>query len=590
MKSIEYLISTMNQKDISFLDNMNIKDNVVIINQTTQNDKRIVKKENQVIKFISSVEKGLSKSRNMALDNASADICVIADDDFKYYDNSSKKILEAYEKYSDADIIAFYYCSTGRQKKKFDNKVKRVNYLNSLKICSAQITFKRESLEKKSIRFNERFGAGTEKYKAGEENIFLYECLRKGLKIYIEPVYILEIQEKGNESAWFKGYNKNFFETKGAVYYQMTKRFYWILILQFAIRKRNLYKNSDITIIKAIKYMFDASKNYKEESKKKIYIMGDFVSNTGPAVVNKSYYKYLQDNIYVCKSNSKIKRIIDLLLKIGKCKVIVISGISKLQLLGCKIAKKFNKKVIYLMHGYAKMEYEENEVEQEKRNLLDIEKEMLEKTDEIVCVSERFCQILKQDREDLKDKITFVNNGIEMPTSIEKKKKNEVFTIISVGGGVKLKHNLEVCKAINQIKDIAIKFIVIGKKDKDGEEIAKYKFVEYYDYMLHEEVIKKMQESDLYIQNSSFETFGLAIFEAIANGCKILISKNVGALSIVDNISEEMVIENNDIEEIKNKIYIMYEKKDENMIYINDYEQYTWKKEAEKLLNLCLEK
>ena len=258
MEKIEYLISTMNRENEQFLENMNIKDDAVIINQTKYNDLKIIKKGNQKIKFISVNEKGLSKSRNRAIEEAEADICVLSDDDFKYYDNSSEKILEAYRKYKDADIIAFYFQSNNeRQKKKFNNKSSKINYLSSLKLCSAQITFKKKSLLENNIKFNEDFGAGAEKYKSGEENIFLYECLKKGLKIYIEPVYILEIKERNNGSVWFEGYNKNFFETKGSVYYQMTPLFYWILILQFAIRKRNLYKNDKISVLQAILYMFN---------------------------------------------------------------------------------------------------------------------------------------------------------------------------------------------------------------------------------------------------------------------------------------------------------------------------------------------
>lgn len=588
MKTIEYLISTMNRENVDFIDNMNIKDNIVIINQTNKKETKIIKKGNQTITFISVNEKGLSKSRNMAIENSNADICVISDDDFKYYNDSSEKILKAYDKHKDADIIAFYYYATGRQQKKFNNKSEKVNYINSLKICSSQITFKRESIERSNIRFNENFGAGADKYKSGEENIFLYECLRKGLKIYIEPVYILEIQEGEENSTWFEGYNKNFFETKGAVYYQMTPKFYWMLILQFAIRKRKIYKNSEITISKAIKYMFDASRDYKKESMKRIYIMGDFITDTGPAIVNKNYYKYLQNYAYVCKSNNKIKRIIDILLKIRKCNVVIISGLSKLQLLGCKMAKKFNKEVIYLMHGYAKIEYETNEIEEQKRVLTDIEDEVLKKADKIVCVSEIFSQLLVKYRPDLKNKVTFVNNGIDNIKISHKKKNEEIFTIITVGGGMKRKNNLNICKAIDKIDSIKIKFIVIGKKDKDGEEISRYKFVDYYDHLPHEEVLKKMEESDLYVQNSYFETFGLSIFESIACGCKILISKNVGALSIIENIDDDMIINNsNDIEEIESKIQKIYKQKDKNVTYIEDWDKHSWKNEAEKLLNLC---
>ena len=64
-----------------------------------------------------------------------------------------------------------------------------------------------------------------------------------------------------------------------------------------------------------------------------------------------------------------------------------------------------------------------------------------------------------------------------------------------------------------------------------------------------------MSESSLYIQNSLFETFGLAIAEALNCGCKLLISKNVGIIDVLNNINSNEIINNpNDIKEITKKI------------------------------------
>lgn len=217
---------------------------------------------------------------------------------------------------------------------------------------------------------------------------------------------------------------------------------------------------------------------------------------------------------------------------------------------------------------------------------------MFQLADKIICVSEKFCEYMKSECPNLEEKIDFVNNGIEKIEEIEHKdKSNDIFTIISVGGGVKLKNNLTVCKAINEIKDIKIKFIVIGKLGKDGEKIKKYDFVEYYENLPHEEVLRKMRESDLYIQNSYIETFGLSIFEAISQGCKILVTKNVGALSIIKKIKDDMLInDNNDVKEIEKKIKGIYMEKDKKVIYIDDYNIYSWKEETKKLLKICMEK
>ena len=177
------------------------------------------------------------------------------------YEKGYKEIIkEGYKKYPDADIITFYVDNIDANRRKIKRKEGKINFVKSMRIQSVQITFKRQSIIDKGIKFNEKFGSGTELY-MGEENIFLIECLKKGLKIYYIPITIATIQD--NNSTWFKGYNKKFFYVKGIVFYKMSKILYPILILQFAIRKRKLY-NNNVKTLKAIQYMFNGIKKYKK--------------------------------------------------------------------------------------------------------------------------------------------------------------------------------------------------------------------------------------------------------------------------------------------------------------------------------------
>lgn len=324
---------------------------------------------------------------------------------------------------------------------------------------------------------------------------------------------------------------------------------------------------------------------------KDIYYVGDFVTSTGPANVNKNYIKYIKNDCYYIKDNSKIKRILHFVFFLPKCKIILISGLSNLHSKICKLAKKMNKTVVYLMHGYVKEEYKINQVPVEKRKLLKTEKSILENVDKIICVSEKFSDFLKRDLPNLKEKITYVNNGIEIPRKIESKRKNNnSYKIVSIGGGVKRKNNLDICKAIEKLKDIDIKYTVIGAMGEDGEKIKKYSFVNYYEKLPHEEVLRTLAESNLYIQNSYFETFGLGIFEAISSGCEILVSNNVGALSILKQLSKKNVIINNeDYVEIANKIKFIYENRNEKVNYLSDWKLYTWEKSSKKLIEKCME-
>lgn len=258
----QFLISTMNNS-INNIVKMTKESNTygfaLVINQASE-DLEFFEDEN--IKVYSYNEKGLSKSRNRAIENSDADICLICDDDIIYHKNIGKKILNAFEANPNYDLIAFYVNRSKDFHQKKQGDIHQINFLQSMAIMSVQIAFKRESVIKKKIKFDEKFGAGSDKYICGEENIFLTDCLRNGLKILYVPIEIAKLTE--TDSTWFTGYNELYFKSKGAVFYRMSKIMYIPLIVLFAFLKRKMYSN-EATICQAMKYMKCGCKEYKEK-------------------------------------------------------------------------------------------------------------------------------------------------------------------------------------------------------------------------------------------------------------------------------------------------------------------------------------
>lgn len=202
---IEILISCMHQDTLSLIKRTNITGHVLVVNQCTENDYSEI--GNQRVIF--SSERGLSRSRNMALKNAKGDICLICDDDEIMYNDYEMKILNAFEEQKDADIIAFQIDDAG---KTYINKKKKLNYLTVLKVASWQIAFRRKSIINNNIWFDETLGSGVSKA-GGEEVKFLYDCLKRGLNIYFVPISIGRMIE--GESKWFNGWTKEYFFDRG---------------------------------------------------------------------------------------------------------------------------------------------------------------------------------------------------------------------------------------------------------------------------------------------------------------------------------------------------------------------------------------
>lgn len=253
---LQVLVSTMNQKDYSLLERMNIKSDAIVINQC--NDKNEVKIDfnDNHIKWINSDDKGLSKSRNLAMENSTAEICILADDDLEYFNEYPEIILNEFDNNPEADIIAFQVIGVEGKFKEYSTQKKKVNILNSLKISSVEVAFRLDKIKENRVKFDEEFGAGS-KYFSGEENIFLADCLRSKLKIIYVPVAIANLHL--GKSTWFRGYTKEYFISKGAAFRALSKRLSYFLIFQFALRKYYLYKG-EMTLRKSLKYMIEGSR------------------------------------------------------------------------------------------------------------------------------------------------------------------------------------------------------------------------------------------------------------------------------------------------------------------------------------------
>ena len=248
--NLEILLSCMHQNDFSIITKSSIISNAIIINQCDKNDYSEQNYKNKIIRMISTIERGLSKSRNMAVSNSTGDICLICDDDESFIDGYESIIIDSYKEIDDADIIAFKIVNIP---KKLKNKTSRINYFSALRLSSWQISFKRKSILDKNIKFDELLGAGTG-HGAQEENKFLIDCLKKGLKIYYVPKEIATVSQ--NESTWFKGYDKKYFINRGAATrYMMGFCLSFLYGSYFIITKRNLYKR-DLSSVKALYYLY----------------------------------------------------------------------------------------------------------------------------------------------------------------------------------------------------------------------------------------------------------------------------------------------------------------------------------------------
>lgn len=105
---MEVLLSCMSSSPIDIVKRTNVVSDITVVNQCS-NDyiSKICTENGYRLQIIESSDRGLSKSRNMAIRYASSDICLLCDDDEILYDNYANLIESAFEENPDADLIAF---------------------------------------------------------------------------------------------------------------------------------------------------------------------------------------------------------------------------------------------------------------------------------------------------------------------------------------------------------------------------------------------------------------------------------------------------------------------------------------------------
>ena len=114
------------------------------------------------VRVIRTASKGLSRNRNHALDHASADVLLIADDDLDYIPQGLEAVRTAFEADPDLDIGLFRYSNGcgGYEKVYPQSPVRIAGHLpKDYYTTSMEIAIRREG-RSGSLRFHEEFGLG----------------------------------------------------------------------------------------------------------------------------------------------------------------------------------------------------------------------------------------------------------------------------------------------------------------------------------------------------------------------------------------------------------------------------------------------
>lgn len=239
--TVQVLVATMNQKDYSLLEKMNIQTDAIVGNQCDKNEIIEFDYKGNKIKWLSFAERGVGLNRNNTLMRATADICVFADDDVVYVDGFKDIITNYYKNNAKADVVIFNFKSSRKGSAVVDLviKDKKLNHRTINKFGAFCITAKNSSISMANVNFNRNFGGGS-KYGSGEDTLFLSECLNKKLKIYACSKTIGKVNHQ--ESTWYNGITDKLFFDRGVLYSCLKKRMAKAMAFYHCLKHRKAYK------------------------------------------------------------------------------------------------------------------------------------------------------------------------------------------------------------------------------------------------------------------------------------------------------------------------------------------------------------
>lgn len=287
----------------------------------------------------------------------------------------------------------------------------------------------------------------------------------------------------------------------------------------------------------------------------RFFLLGKHEHNAGPSNVNRSLIEHSDGAMLYQSYRGRGSGAINYL-RFMLCKTVLCGTPAGISLGQIKYCHFFGTKVAYMMHSCLAYENVINHLNLQKQTI-EREDAILHSVDKIICVSERFSEWVIARYPELKDNVTYVNNGVSI--SPRPKVEKKPYTIAVAGGNRAIKNNDVVCDAVSKLIELGheCEVYVFGRMYPNNSDLTKYPFVKVMGQMDKEEYYRKLDTISLFVLNSTLESFGLVTADALNCNCSLLMSQTVGAISILQTKESDIIFDTNDIETLAAKILFL---------------------------------
>ena len=320
----------------------------------------------------------------------------------------------------------------------------------------------------------------------------------------------------------------------------------------------------------------------------KIFLLGGVYRNTGPANVNRNLVS-ADKSIWYQKSKNRVLRILETAVKFALADTIVFSAYLRMPMV--RLAKLLNKKTVYIMHGYIKYENQINHLNLPESVLME-EDQMIHSVDLVLCVSQTHKNWFLQQCPDVRN-VHFLHNGIDRTTATSYDDTDRIPNSIAVAGGNRnIKNNDVVCAAAERLSEFGISdpsVYVFGKNEGNIENpFADFPHTTYRGLLPNTQFVEELKNIQLFVINSTVESFALVAGEALSSGCSLLISDTVGFADLLDLTEMDVIHNSQDPLEVARKIaYLLEHPNNARLAASVDYDHYSKESAALRLHQIC---
>ena len=241
---------------------LNIKSDAIFANQNSQNEVVNLKIDGNNIKVVCSDTIGVSKNRNILLDQVTTDdIYFCIDDDCVLVDNYEFIISNFFKVYNPEYVLFNGLVPYEGNRKIHNRKSKRIKSFFDVSYGGGPgLAFKGSCIEKYKFRYLEKVGYPNYIF-AGEDTLMLRKIAKSKAVFYRSSDVLFSVEiDKEDNSTYFNGFNEQFFVSKGAIFRLLFPHFYWFITIYYCFSLSRKTKKKYFEIRKFFKKGFRYAK------------------------------------------------------------------------------------------------------------------------------------------------------------------------------------------------------------------------------------------------------------------------------------------------------------------------------------------